>query len=105
MIEGIRCRALKRQIGPELGPFHTEKGLDVAHIGLRGEEFLRDVEVTRHVLCGDDEHKVRARTGAVTLLNARMVTRQCLESGQHLMGLNVERDLDNRLQTRADQCF
>jgi acetyltransferase-like isoleucine patch superfamily enzyme len=50
-------------------PFDAEKGLDVAHIGVAGEQALRQGLVGRHVGHVHDQHEIRARRDAVALLH------------------------------------
>jgi bifunctional UDP-N-acetylglucosamine pyrophosphorylase/glucosamine-1-phosphate N-acetyltransferase len=73
------------QLGPEVefGPFDAEKGLDVAHIGVAGEQALRQRLVGRHVGHVHDQHEVRPWRDAVALLHRFVVGDALLEGVQH----------------------
>ncbi len=88
--------------GRELRALQAEEGLDVAHVGVAGEEALRQRLVAGHVAHGGHQHEIRPRRDAVALLH-RVVRRHARFEGVERGGvLAVQRDLDHRGEQGAD---
>ena len=66
---------------------------------MAGEKGLGYGVVLRHILCRDNQHKVRPWAGAIALLHVRVSARKLLEAIEHRGTLMIKADLDDRLQT------
>ena len=73
----------------------AEEGLDVAHVGVGGEEPLDERVVRRHVGELDRQDEVGAGGDAVALAHGVLGHRPGFESSQRLGRLPVESDLDD----------
>ena len=86
----------------ELGALHREEGLDVAHVGVAGEQPLRQRQVARHVRRVHDQDEVGPGRDPVALLHGA-VAHHALASNAACSScaLAVQRDLHHRLQAVA----
>jgi acetyltransferase-like isoleucine patch superfamily enzyme len=92
-----QCYSFGVKFGKPGRSLDAEKGLDVAHVGVAGEQALRQGLVGRHVGHVHDQHEVRPWRDAVALLHRR-VGDALLEGVQLLGALAVERNLHHRAQ-------
>jgi hypothetical protein len=86
----------------ELARLRLKNGLHVAHVGIGGEQALRQRAVVRHVARAHHQHEVGAGRDAPALLHRVVGDHAGLEGVERGGVLPVQRDLDHRLQSVAE---